>query len=514
MKREILIILVLLSLDLSLATAQDVFPVEKNNSLAKVKELIEKDPLKQNIKGLNKSKSELLDSIFKFYCDNGSFSGVVLAADQGKVIFHQAYGFSDFENKIPMDTAGVFNIASITKPFTALAIMILQEEGKISFDDKILKFLPDFPSYAKDVTVRHLLTHTSGIIDYENDMHLINQIPVVTPRIVYDSLIHQRRLIMKPGEKYSYSNSGYFLLALIIEKISGMTYKEFIEKKIFKPAGMKNSFILSDSDTTIPGRVNGYVSCWQKNLDDLNCRVPGDGNIYMTASDLFRFAQALDNYSIISRKTIENAYDTTGATFIRKGYKYGLGWIIQHDSTGTIVTHNGGMGGFRCQLWRNLAKHNTLVILSNSTFLAECLGIIPASQDILNDQPFKTGKIPITELFYEKEPLRGFTSAMRTLRREGKNPNTIYSIPEVPINNLGLEYLFMRQKPLCAIELFKFNTEVFPDSWNAWDSLGEALLSVDDNKAAIEAFKKSFELNPNNSNAENRLKKLTSRKSN
>jgi CubicO group peptidase (beta-lactamase class C family) len=457
------------------------------------------------------NKSMQLDSLFNYYSNNGSFSGVVLAAENGKVIFNKMYGFSDYENKRPMDSSGAFNIASITKPFTALALMMLKEKGKLSYEDKLLKYLPDFPTYAKDITIRHLLTHSSGIKDYANELHLSRVLNVLTTKIVYDSLIHQPRLNMKPGEKYSYSNSGYFLLALIIEKVSGMSYKEFIEKEVFRPLGMYHSYVLTETDTVIPNRVNGYYGNWQKDMDDLNCRVPGDGNIYTTASDFFLFTQALDNYSIVSKKTLEEAYDTSSAKSIRKGIKYGFGWIIQNDSTGTIVSHNGGLGGFRCQLWRNLKKHNTLIVLCNTTFLAECSGILPAAQNIMNDKPYSLGKIPITELFYEKISQRGFQAAMRAIRKEKANANSIYSFPEMIINNLGLDFL-LQKKPLFAIEVLKLNVELYPESWNAWDSLAEAYFATGNYNFSVDADKKSLQLNPENKYAKERLNKLKSNK--
>lgn len=455
------------------------------------------------------NKSIELDKLFTYYNQNGSFSGVVLAAESGQIIYKKAFGFSDFENKKVLDTSAVFNIASTTKPFTAVAIMMLKEQELLSYDDKLLKFFPAFPSYAKDIKIRHLLTHTSGITDYENDMHLSWKVPVMTTGLVYDSLIAQPFLNFSPGEKYSYSNSGYFLLALIIEKVSGKSYREFMEENIFKPLGMNHSYTYDEQIINIPNRVNAYVGYWQKNEDDLNMKVPGDGNIYTTASDLFLFEQALYSNRLLQQTTIAEAYDTTGLFTIKKNeLKYGFGWNIIHDSSGYYTYHPGALGGFRCQLWRNLDKKQTLIILSNNTFLQSCAGVLSGAQNIMKDKPYALGGIPITELFYKNFYLKGFNMAMKKIKKAKASNDSTFSFSENEINNLGLDFLFFKKDPFKAVEIFNFNVELYAESWNAYDSLGEGYLQIDNNKLAIEAFEKSLKLNPENTNASSRLKQL------
>ena len=463
-----------------------------------------------NITAQNKSLQ--LDTLFNFYNEHGSFSGVVLYAENGNLSYLKAFGFSDFEKKKVLDTSAVFNIASTTKPFTALAIMMLKEQGKLSYEDMLMKYLPDFPSYAKDITIKQLLTHTSGIKDYENELHLRSENPILTTKIVYDSLIHQQNLNFNPGEKYSYSNSGYILLALIIEKISGVSYKEFIEKNVFHPIGMSHSYVLEETTKAIPNRVNAFTDYWQQNEDDLNTKVPGDGNIYTTAMDLFRFEQSLYSNALIHQKSLKAAYDTSALKPAGKHVKYGFGWMIESDNSGAIVYHPGGLGGFRCFLWRNLDTKSTLIVLSNNTFLADCANMLSAAQNIMKGRPYTLGKIPITELFYEKYSVKGFKVALKAIRAVKKEQNSNYIFPELLINNLGLEFLFFKNEPYSAIELFKLNVQIYPESWNAWDSLGEAYLSVSDNKSAIAAFEKSFGLNPGNKNAEEKLKQLRENK--
>jgi len=215
------------------------------------------------------NKSNELDELFAYYYENGMFNGIVLAAENGKVVYKKAFGFSDFENKIPLDTSSVFSIGSVTKPFTAVAIMMLKEKGLLSYEDKLTDYFPTFPDYAKTITIRHLLTHTSGLVDFINDLKLLKKVPDLTDVIGLDSLINQPALKFETGKKYSYCNSGYFLLALIIEKVTGKTYGEFIEENILKPIGMKHTYVLDETMTNIPNRINSYKFFWEKSDDDL-----------------------------------------------------------------------------------------------------------------------------------------------------------------------------------------------------------------------------------------------------
>lgn len=450
-----------------------------------------------------------LDGLFSYYTENARFSGVVMAAENGRIIYKKAFGFADFEAKIPMDTTAVFNIASATKPFTAMAILMLREMGQLELDDNMMKFLPDFPDYGSAITIRQLLTHTSGIRDYANELRLQNEVPVLTAGLVYDSLIAQKGLNFSPGEKYSYSNSGYFLLALVIEKISGQSYREFLLENIFEPLGMDHTLALDESHLEIPGRTNGYVGFWMKNEDDLNCRVPGDGNIYSTVSDLFLFDQALSGHTLVNEKTINEAFDTTNLLRIRdNGLKYGYGWHVLHESAGLTVYHPGGQGGFRCQYWRNLDKRRTLIVLSNNTCLQTNPGLLSAAQKIMKEEDYSMGRISVAELFYKYLPSDGFDTALVKMKQAKENNDMKYIFPELEINNLGLDYMFFKREPHHAVALFKFNAEAHPTSWNAYDSLGEGYLQIGEDELSAAAFEKSLELNPDNSNAANQLKKI------
>lgn len=452
--------------------------------------------------------NEKLNEFFTHYSEYGSFSGVVLAAENGRIIYHKAFGFKDYEKKLPMDTSAVFNIASTTKPLTAIAIMMLKEQGKLSYDDTLAKFFPDYPAYGDKITIRHLLTHTSGIPDFTNEMLLHHKLPVMTTQVVYDSLKAQDSLNFEPGAKYRYNNSGYFLLALIIEKITGKSYRDYVNENIFIPLGMNNTYAYDEWMTDIPDRVHAYSELWEKDDNDMKLQVPGEGNIYTTASDLFLFEQALYDDRLVQTETMAEAYDTEDL-FVneRNGTVYGFGWHIKHDSTGTVVYHHGGNGGFRCQLWRCLDKKNVLIVLSNNTFLSSCPGILAGAQKIMKGEQYSLGQIPVSHLFYRTWHEQDFDAAMNAVMQERNDRASVYEFDEMDINMLG--YFFMERKEHHeAIEVFKMNVELYPESSNVYDSLGEAYMEAGEKALAIINYEKSLELDPGNTGAVKMLEEL------
>ncbi|MDD1744818.1 MAG: serine hydrolase [Candidatus Methanoperedens sp.] len=447
-----------------------------------------------------------LDSLFSYYNENGMFNGIVLAAENGKVVYKKAFGFSDFENKIPLDTSSVFSIGSVTKPFTAVAIMMLKEKGLLSYEDKLKDYFPTFPDYAKKITIRHLLTHTSGLVDFINDLKLLDKVPDLTDKIGLDSLINQPALKFETGKEYSYCNSGYFLLGLIIEKVTGKTYREFFEENILRLLGMKHTYILDETMTNIPNRISSYKFFWEKSDDDLHLKANGNGNMYSTVDDLLLFDQALYDDKLLRQETLREAYDTTGLPHGRS-FVYGFGWKIQADSTGNIVSHNGAIAGFRAHLWRDLRNKNTLIILANNTWLSDDPDILSATNNIMQGKSYKLGKIMVSEFFMENWYFRGFDAAMQKMRVIIGNDSSRYDFSPDCLNDLG--YYFMGRNQVSeAIKLFELAVELHPKNDNLWDSLGEAYMKAGNRAQAIKNYKKALELNPDLETAKSALQKL------
>jgi CubicO group peptidase (beta-lactamase class C family) len=453
-------------------------------------------------------KIQKINNLFSYYNENGMFNGVVLFAENGKISYHKAFGFSDFENKIPLDTSSVFAIASLTKPYTATAIIMLEERGLLSYDDKLSTYLPEFPPYADGITIEHLLTHTSGIIDYlSRGLRLQHKVPIISMQVVLDSLTRQPKLSFPTGKKYSYSNSNYLLLALIIEKVSGQSYREFLEENIFDPLGMKHSYVRDEVNRSIPGRVNAYDAYWEKNEDDLNYSEVGGHGIYSTVYDQFLFDQALYTEKLVTQASLQEAFDTTGLLDRRK-YVYGYGWKIPIDTEVKIVFHNGAIGGFCSELWRSIDKKESLIILSNDTWIRFVPEIISGVENIMQGKPYELGKKSAAVLFFESWYMNGFQAAMEKLKRAMNMIPPEYFLEPWEIHFLG-QSLFLNKNYLEeAIEVFEFSTEMFPQGPVLWSTLGEAYMKNGQKGLAIQCYEKVLELNPESNNARKMLNKL------
>jgi CubicO group peptidase (beta-lactamase class C family) len=297
----------------------------------------------------------------------GGFNGTVLLACDGEVMFEQHCGFADFEKRIPLSGRSSFSLASVTKPFTALGIMLQAHAGKLALDDKLAKFIPELPNSGA-ITIRHLLHHTSGIADYiELADELWDQKVVLT----IDGLIamfqrHRPRALFLPGREFEYSNTGYALLGEVIARSAGTSYPQFMEQAVFGPLGMKDSaaFNLASKECSLRERVYGFRRHGGQILPcDLNFLdgVYGDGGVYASAQDLLRFDRALREGTLLPREVYQDAY-VSGRLNNGEATGYGFGWDIESE---TVVEHWGEWEGFSAFIRRDLHKHTLLVVLSN-----------------------------------------------------------------------------------------------------------------------------------------------------
>lgn len=276
--------------------------------------------------------------------------GVVLVAQKGQVIYKKAFGMANLELSVPMKEEMVFNIASITKQFTAVAILQLAEQGKLSLQDDITKYLPDYPTNGQKITVENLLTHTAGIPG--SDPAAITKLQgerrlVTLPEII--NTFKTRPLDFAPGTKMIYSNNGYILLGAIIEKVSGASYPEYLKKNLFIPAGMLQT-LFGDDYIIIKNRAASYVysRAESKFLIFHSGKVEmaySAGAIQSAAEDMFKWNQALLEHKLIKKESLEKAR-TEYKLPNGKGTNYGYGWFIGNIQGSPIVEHGGNMGGF------------------------------------------------------------------------------------------------------------------------------------------------------------------------
>jgi CubicO group peptidase (beta-lactamase class C family) len=450
--------------------------------------------------GTPPEKALRIDTLMHRLAERGQFNGAVLVSDHGKVIYHAGFGTANIKENIPFTTSTPCYLASLSKQFTAMAIMILHDRHKLSYSDRLSAYFPELPPYARSVTVRHLLNHTSGIPDY---VGLGLEHPGLTNKEVFRTLARIDSLEFTPGEKFSYSNSGYILLAMIIEKVSGQSYRTFLKNNIFDPLGMSNTAVYDESAPAINGKARGYGRFADD--DDYNLLTVGEGGIYSSVDDLFKWDQALYTEQLVSHATLDEALAPARLSD-GSSSNYGFGWGIGTYNGEPAVSHAGREGGFNTYIKRLPAEHTAVIFLTNHGF--RNMGAIGNPLlSILHDQSYSLPKLSLGEMLYAKFRLSGIDSTLEEYRSLKRMNDTSYDYSESELNELGYELLGTGRVHE-AIDILKLNVEAFPRSGNVYDGLGEAYMKNGDRELAIQNYKKELELDPGNSNARSMLGKL------
>lgn len=399
-------------------------------------------------------KALQINNLMKNLYESNQFNGSVLVIDKGDLIFHQAFGFANFEKKDTMATNIPVRLASVSKQFTAMAIMLLKEQGKLQYDDPITNYLPELPY--SNVTIRNLLQHSSGIPDY------LNSLPYqIVAYFAKDKLITNKDLLtyyslkkpklnFKPGKNASYCNTGFSFLASIVERVSQMSFPDFMKKFVFEPAKMKTAFVYNarnfetqtTQDTLVVGQdttlekfneikitttfkvetrikniekkraigyelmfpyPNGYIKLDYHQFDGIY----GEKGICASTEDLMQWDKALLENTLVSEQTLREAYIAAPYTD-RSDFNYGFGWKIDSKRP-KIVFHHGLYRGFRTYLQRNLNEKTLVVILSNVQIGGKMKPILDAVNAILEGKNYKIPKP--TKL--EKNTLDAFRQSYR-----------------------------------------------------------------------------------------------------
>ena len=297
-----------------------------------------------------------------------NFSGAALIGINGKSVFAEAYGLSDRTAKTPNKLDTKFRIGSMNKMFTATAILQLTQAGKLQLTDTIAKILPDYPNktLASKVTIHHLLTHTGGTGDIFGPDFDTHRLELKTLQD-YVNLYGKRDLAFEPGSKWDYSNYGFLLLGVIVEKVSGQSYYDYVEQNIFKPAGMSGTASIPE-DQSVPNRSTGYTKMggsaqWASNVDTLPYRGTSAGGGYSTVEDLLRFANALTSFKLLDAKHFELL--TTGKVDARGGEKYAYGFMDRTENGVHCFGHGGGAPGMNGELLICPDSGYTIAVLAN-----------------------------------------------------------------------------------------------------------------------------------------------------
>ena len=316
--------------------------------------------------GVTDTLTPRVDGLFQDFHQAGSPGASVMVIKGGKVVLAKRYGLANVEERIPCGTNTNFRLASVTKQFTAMAVMMLAERGKLSFDERLTDFFPEFPAYGNQITLRHLLTHTSGLIDYEDVIPKGTEIPVLDCDVLR-LLMQQDKTCFPPGTKYRYSNSAYALLALIVEARSGNTFARFLKENIFRPLKMRGTLAYEQGLSVVPNRAYGYsseASSFKRTDQSLTSSVLGDGGIYSSVADLCQWDQALYTDKLVSRKMIKLAF-TPGPATDHTDTGYGFGWYIGQYRGLREIWHSGTSLGFTTRIARFPEKKFAVIILTN-----------------------------------------------------------------------------------------------------------------------------------------------------
>ena len=376
------------------------------------------------------TRFQTLDSVLASQHRQQRFNGVVLVAENGKVRYKRAFGVANIHTDEPLTPRSVFNLASVAKQFVATAVMMLAEKGQLRYDDKVARYLSGFPY--PDLTLRHLLTHTSGLPEYVDLWR--DHFPPAT-LFSNEALLqllkkHKPKTHFRPGERFEYCNTGYLVLTSVVENLSGQKMADLLRRRIFAPLGMKDSYVYHLGMPAPPNRVLGFRRQNGKRVpDDLTENldgVVGDGNVYASAEDLLKWDQALYTEKLIKPATRQEAFTPVR---LNDGsiYPYGFGWLL---GSGQSVEHTGEWGGFRTWIRRDMGPRNTVIVLDNSGNRT-MEPLLLAVYSILRNQPFQ---LPVSTLITGVQLVDGTGAPARpaAVRLQGERIAEVGALKALP----------------------------------------------------------------------------------
>ena len=457
------------------------------------------------------TKAEEVDKLLNLYHEYGKFNGSALVAEEGKIIYSKGIGMANMEWEIENMADTKHRLGSVTKQFTAMLVLQLAAEGKLDLQAPISDYLPDYPNgHDPKITTHHLLTHTSGIPNYTAFPGFFkdqSRDPYTPDEFVMK--FADKKLDFTPGEKFNYSNSGYFLLGVIIEKVSGKTYEAMLQENIFTPLNMNDSGY-DHHDQILKNRATGYEKMGAEYVNSryIDMSIPyAAGSLYSTVEDLYLWDQALYTNKLLPKEYMELYFKPYVAAF---GNHYAYGWAVGKDvignSTDSIYTisHGGGINGFNTIISRS-PSDKSMVVLLNNTGGAPLNQMTRSIRGILKGKTYDLPKKSAAYEVYSVIQSEGIEAGMVRFNKIKDDDN--YDLNENEMNEIGYQ-LMGSDKVEEALQVFKLNIELYPESSNAYDSYAEAFMKLGKNEEAIENYKKSVEMNPGNQNGIDMLKKL------
>jgi CubicO group peptidase (beta-lactamase class C family) len=456
-----------------------------------------------------------INKIMTAYNKNGQFNGLVLVAENGKIIYEKAFGKAIYEWNIDNTLQTKMEVASITKTFTALMVMQLIQQGKISLDGKVSDYLTAYPRESgTKITIDQLLRHSSGLQQDIGDFPPnTNNFPDIVAKINEEffslseqvDIISKRPLLFEPGTNYSYSSDGYAVLGLIIEQVTGLSYEDALKRLIAEPLQLSNTGY-KDHLAVINKKAQGYAKSFSGISRGRQIGISPAGGIYSTIHDLFKWEQSLYTEKLINEKSKK-------IIFTKTPYLVGYGWQIDNNYFKTaadsikMVRCTGSLPGFNSLVVRFPGQNKTIIVMENlkQPYYRQ-FEIVHTVAAALFHKPYTLPKPSLAEKIVQAFTSQGIKAAL-AIYDENKKTNAYY-INEAEINGVGYYFLNMLRDIDNAIIIFKLNTELFPASANVYDSLGEGYMKKGDKENAVKFYQKSLQLDPANSNAKQMLEKL------
>ncbi|AYL95684.1 serine hydrolase [Mucilaginibacter celer] len=435
------------------------------------------------------NKAANIDTLMRRANRLGMFNGNVLVADHGKVIYKAALGYADASKTTKLTEAYRFHIGSIAKEFNAVGIMMLQQKGKLSLDDKLSKYLPELPAWADSMSIINLLQYTSGLPD-------VQWKTVKSDADNMADLMKIAQLNSVPGKKYNYNNNNVFLQRRVIEKITGISFKQFVEDDELKPAGMNTAVI----DPTEKDALVAHAYDNKGNADPFF--YPISGWTALTLDDFYAWANAIDKFKLINPVATREIINGIGPN-----RQSGLGGGSMDEDKMISHIHDGTSMNYQALLVSKAPAGITVILMTNNK-QGNLYAIDRSIEAILDGKPYAQIRKSFVDEFSTKiDSLNGAQILAFYNDVKAKHRDEYSFDGEDTLNELG--YHLMGSKRLAdAIMVFEFNTKLFPNSGNVFDSLGEAYYNQGNKPLALLNYKKSLQLDPTNDNAKKIITEL------
>lgn len=445
----------------------------------------------EKLAGNEETKQDLVNFLFQNYIgEKPSASFIVIKDDIIKDC--QSFGYADLENKIRANCETNYRLASVTKQFTAMGILVLIDQGKLNYNTKLTEVIPEFPDYGKEITIKNLLSHRSGLQPY-NKLYPEDAEKPLVDKVVLNLLIEQDSLLFPANTKFQYSNSGYAVLAMIIERVSGKTFREFMDKEIFQKTRMTNSTVYL-KDQHIKNRAFGYtfndsLNKYENIDQNIWSAIQGDGGIYSSVSDYAKWDNSLYNETLVNSDLLNDAFSNWGETGKTDGEGYGFGWFVEIKNGKKFLIHSGSTTGFINTSLRIPSEKLTVAIFTNTVDFG---GLRRTASFLASLYSGNQLPMPI-DVMIEKEISSNGSEHIKKYYDELTAIENKYEADTEELTRLGFSYLRKNEKE-DALNVFTFVKTEFPKNFDGYIGLAHYYKTYGNNEKAIDYFKKVIEV--------------------